>query len=77
MLALGIEIRSYELHLVNGLRGITELAWRTKSFRVGGSPKPKLIESSESKVQPYFVTGAVFTEIERHAESVSAANSEV
>jgi hypothetical protein len=66
MLPLGIELRSYQLNLVHGFVGIAEFAWGTEPFWVGCSPKPELIDSSERKIQPHFVTGAIFAEIEGH-----------
>jgi len=71
MLTLGVEFRSYELDLVDGLRSIAELAWGTESLRARGGPEPKLIDSSKSKIQPYFVAGAVFAEIEGHREHLA------
>ena len=77
VLTLGVEFRSYELDLVDGLRGIAELAWRTESLGVGRSPKPQLINSSESQIQPHFIAGAVFAKIERHSEPLRAGISEM
>jgi hypothetical protein len=68
VLALSVEFRSYKLDLVDGFRGIAELAWRTEPLRVRGTPKPKLIDSSEGEIQPHFVAGTVFAEIEGHPQ---------
>jgi hypothetical protein len=77
MLTFSIELCSYELDLIDGLRGIAELAWRTEPLWIGRCPKPQLIDSCESEIQLHLVTCAVFTKIEWHSQNFIRGISEM
>lgn len=76
MLPFGVELRAYDLDLIDGLGFIAEFAWRTEAIRIRRRSKPELIDPSKGKVQFDLVTGAVFTEVEWHLWTLMRVVSE-
>jgi len=64
--AFRVEFRSDNLNLVNGLRGVTEVAGRAEAIRVRRRPQPHLVYSGVCQVEFHFIPCTILAQVEWH-----------